>query len=210
MKYNYFGTLEYKFTNYIHLNKPIVIRLDGENVTKNKEIDMLNQDVGEFAYALIMMARILSKKFHTFVYCGMDEIDFIFTDTSGLKERFKNRKVQRLSSIMSQEVFFIFNQYYKYESIYFDAKCFNIPFSKIYSYFIYRQKSAWCVNNTYVAKRHLKKIDYADISLNEICEKLEKKCPEINRDYIYFKQGLIFLGTSNKNPRYFNAEMNCS
>lgn len=205
MGYNYFGKLESNFTTYINLNKPIIIRCDAENVTKNLTLDMLNQNVGEFAYALIYTARELSKKFHTFVFCGTDEIDFIFTDGNNLKERFSNRKTQKIVSIMSQEVFLAFNHFYKYQSIYFDGKCFNIPFSKIYSYFVYRQKSTYCVNNTYLAKRNLDKFEYCNLSLENICKKLKEKCPNINRDYLYFQKGLIFLdGKMIEFEKYFD------
>ena len=83
--------------------------------------------------------------------------------------------------------------FYKKNKIYFDAKTFNIPMEKVYSYIEYRQKSAFCVNTTYLAKRNLRKSDYVNIPLSMITPKLNEYVPYINKDYQYFQKGILYL-----------------
>lgn len=190
--FNYFGMLESKYNRYINWDKPFVVRFDGVNVTKNLDIDMLDVNIGGFAYALIHTARILSKIYHTFVIVESDEISIIFQDTICLKNKFSSNKVQKISSIFSQEVFKIFNSLYSGNTIFFDAKSFNIPSEKIESYIKYREKSAKCVCHTYLAKRYLKKYMYAKQPLHVIIENLDKYC-EIPHNYQYLNQGILYF-----------------
>lgn len=193
MGYNYFGMIEDLYCSKISFFKPIVIRFDAENITKNKEFNILDVSIGDFAYALINTARVLSETYKTYVFCSTDEIDLIFINDTFLHKRFKNRKTQRISSIMSQMLSEVFHSFYKKNKIYFDAKTFNIPMEKVYSYIEYRQKSAFCVNTTYLAKRNLRKSDYVNIPLSMITQKLNEYVPYINKDYQYFQKGILYL-----------------
>ena len=177
MGYNYFGMIEDLYCSKISFFKPIVIRFDAENITKNKEFNILDVSIGDFAYALINTARVLSETYKTYVFCSTDEIDLIFINDTFLHKRFKNRKTQRISSIMSQTLSEVFHSFYKKNKIYFDAKTFNIPMEKVYSYIEYRQKSAFCVN----------------IPLSMITQKLNEYVPYINKDYQYFQKGILYL-----------------
>jgi len=51
----------------------------------------------------------------------------------------------------------------------------------------------------------LDKFEYCNLSLENICKKLKEKCPNINRDYLYFQKGLIFLdGKMIEFEKYFD------
>lgn len=192
MTFNYFESIADKYCRYLSFKKPLVIRFDGVNITKNRGIDMLDVSEGGFAYAIIKTAITLSKKYHAFTFVESDEISLVISDSSSIKRKFSSNKVQKVSSILSQEVFEIFNKLYRGDTVYFDAKAFNIPFEKIESYFIYRQKSALCVCSTYIAKRHLSYDKYCDLKLEQIIHNLDTYCKDIPHDYEYVKEGIIY------------------
>ena len=134
-----------------------------------------------------------------------DEISIIFPDASILKNKFSSNKVQKISSIFSQEVFKIFNSMYSGDTVFFDAKTFNIPFEKIESYIKYRQNSAKCVCHTYLAKRYLKKSQYRDQSLDIIMKNLDQFC-EIPHNSEYMHQGILYYdGEYINREEYFST-----
>ena len=188
MRFNYFKTWENLYCKYFDKNKPLVLRFDAVSTTRSTEINIQHQDVGTFSYALINTAKELSLKYNTIVFCGTDEINLILID---IPQIFNNKKVQRISSVFSQEIFQIFNKYYKEKIIFFDGKCFNIPYDKIVSYIHYRQLSTKLVNYTYFAKRHLKKSQYVNQKLSVIETFVNNTDSYV--DYQYFQEGLTYL-----------------
>lgn len=204
--FNYFGMIEDNYCRYIGFNKPLVVRFDGVNITKNLNINMLDVNPGGFAYALINTARIMSEKYRCFAIAESDEISLVFAEPSMLKRKFSSNKVQKISSIFSQEIFEVFNTIYNGDTVYFDAKTFNIPFDKIESYIKYRQLSAKCVCNTYLAKRYLAPKYYRRRTLTDIIKNLDEHC-EKTHHYEYIMQGILYLnGKYITRESYFSNE----
>lgn len=193
MGFNYFGLIEDKYCYNVTLKKPIIVRLDGKGITKNLQINMLDESYGGFAYAMINTARDISEKYNALVSVSTDEINLIFYDSLVVYEMFKSTKVQKISSLISQEVFAIFNSYYKGNTVFFDARTFNVLDNKIKSYISYRSKTTFCVCNTYVAKRTMPVKDRHGVPLEKLCSILDERYPNIKRDYEYFKSGFIFF-----------------
>lgn len=193
MGFNYFGMIEDIYSTKISTKKPCAIRLDGKNVTKNLNIHMFNENQGGFAYALIETAKELSKRYHALVFVSTDEIDLIFYDSKFLKDKFNSTKTQKISSLISQETFYLFNNKYNYGDIYFDARTFSMPEDKTTSYIKFRIKSTYAVSNTYVAKRNLPVKQRHRVPLKKVCKLLDNKCPNINRHYEYFESGFLFF-----------------
>ena len=193
MGFNYFGIIEDIYSTKISTKKPCAIRLDGKNVTKNLNIHMFNENQGGFAYALIETAKELSKRYHALVFVSTDEIDLIFYDSKFLKDKFNSIKTQKISSLISQETFYLFNNKYNYGNIYFDARTFSMPEDKTTSYIKFRIKCTYAVSNTYVAKRHLPVKQRHRVPLKKVCNLLDNKYPNMNRHYEYFESGFLFF-----------------
>ena len=198
MRFNYFKTIEDKYSCKVSLEKPIIIRLDGKDVTKNPSIDILSTEKKSFSDALKFTAKYLSLKYNCIVICSTDELSCIFLDGNEFKKRFKSNKCQKSSSLLSQEVFLIFNKYYEKSIIFFDARAFNIPRDKIVSYIKYRVISAKNVNITYLSKKafpyilrkNKKMIQLENMLLNTRFSSILNQ-EYINKGYIFFNGEII-------------------
>lgn len=180
--YNFFQNIENKYKTRFSLNKPIVIRLDGKNVCKNPEINLLDETEQQFSFSLINTAKTLSRKFNAICFCSTDEINLLILDSSLLYRYYNTIECQKLSSFISQEVFSIFNTLYIGEKIFFDARTFNIPENKAQSYIFYRAGMAKNVYTVYYAKKLLPpreriniKLDTLDITLKNISEEYRNR-----------------------------------
>lgn len=155
MRESYFGMVENKYSCKVSLNKPIIIRLDGKGVCKNSAINMYNESIGEFAYALKITAKEISRRYHCLVLISSDEISMIFLDSSVFYDKFNSCKCQKSSSLITQEVALLFNYHYNGNFIFFDARTFNINDDKVTSYITFRTKSAKNVSIHYIAKKYI-------------------------------------------------------
>ncbi len=138
---NYFFQIQKKYIMRVSKEKPLVIRLDGKDVTKNKSINIFYEYNGGFAYAMKNSAKYFSKRYSCICVFGSDEISFVFPNPNILiddldsdKSNFSNEII----AIFAQYFFEYFNNLYKGDRIYWHAKCFSIPEGKIQSYIKYR------------------------------------------------------------------------
>lgn len=168
MRESYFGMIENKYSCKVSLNKPIIIRLDGKGVCKNSGIDMYNELPGGFAYALQLTAKEISQRYNSLVLISSDEMSIIFLNTNIFYEKFNSCKCQKSSSLITQDVSLLFNNYYNGNFTYFDARTFNILEEKLLSYILFRTKSAKNVSIHYIAKKYI-----------PFTERKGKKLPEI-------------------------------
>lgn len=168
MRESYFGMIENKYSCKVSLNKPIIIRLDGKGVCKNSGIDMYNELPGGFAYALQLTAKEISRRYNSLVLISSDEMSIIFLNTNIFYEKFNSCKCQKSSSLITQDVSLLFNNYYNGNFTYFDARTFNILEEKLLSYILFRTKSAKNVSIHYIAKKYI-----------PFTERKGKKLPEI-------------------------------
>lgn len=175
MRFDYFKMVEDKYKARISYKRPIIIRLDGKGVCKNKEIEMLNEEEGGFAYALKGLAKFLSRRFKTLCLASSDEVSIIITDTNILKSLYEGDECQKISSLVAQESYVVFNRLYNGEEIKFDARTFNIHENRVKSYVKYRVGSAKNVCAIYVAKTNVNYRERKGKKLNELEELLSDK-----------------------------------
>lgn len=149
---NYFFNIQAKYSMRLSTKKPLVIRFDGKDVTKNKDINLFYNIKYGFIDSLKQSAIHFSKKYHCLAIFGSDEISFIFKDPLILLKdlssdipSYSNETI----SLFSQYFFYFFNNIYTKEKIFFHGKCFSIPEEKIESYIKYRSGIIKNVMTTY-------------------------------------------------------------
>ena len=138
---SYFFQIQSKYSMRVSFKNPLVIRLDGKDVTKNKKYDLLNNYEGNFRNTLEKTAEFFTKKYKCLAILGSDEISFIFTDPlvviSDLdKEKWNTSN--EIISVFSQYFFDYFNEHNKQSKVFWHGKCFSIRNEKINSYIKFR------------------------------------------------------------------------
>ena len=154
---DYFYQIQKKYSMRLSLKEPLVIRLDGKDVTKSKDLNLLYKFKGSFFDAFEESAKYFSKKYNCYSLCGTDEISFVIENPLELFEDLDSDKTNHSNeviSLFSQYFFNYFNKTYNGDNIFFHAKCFSIPSGKINSYIKYRSKSITNVITTYFLKRN--------------------------------------------------------
>lgn len=188
---DYFYQIQKKYSMRVSIKEPLVIRLDGKNVTKNKSIDLMNNYTGSFFDALEKTVEYFTWKYNALAIFGSDEVSFIFTNPMKLMEDMSTEKSnhsQEIISVFSQYIYDYFNQFDQHKKVFWHAKCFSIPKEKINSYIKYRSTSIKNVLVTYFLKTKNVFIS------NEKLPDLEKKCEEFP-DYTKFTkiiEGILY------------------
>lgn len=159
MWHSYFFSIQKKYNMRISKKEPLVIRLDGQNVTKDKTINLIDEYDSSFYKALKETAWYFSKKYNCYSILGSDEISFIFPEPLTLIEEYspdeKSDYSNEITSLFSQYFFDYFNMIYKDKKIFWHAKSFSIPNGKITSYIKYRSNIIENVLTTYFLIRNL-------------------------------------------------------
>lgn len=178
MWHSYFFGLQKKYNMRVSKNKPLVIRLDGQNVTKDKTINLIDDYNESFYKAICDAAWYFSKKYNCYSIFGSDEISFIFPNPQDLIEEYspdeKSDYSNEITSLFSQYFFDYFNNMYKDRKIFWHAKSFSIPSGKINSYVKYRSNIIENVLTTYFLIRN------SSYESNVKLEGNRKKCMKIN------------------------------
>lgn len=154
---DYFYQLQKKYNMRVSTKTPLVIRLDGKDVTKDKNINFIYKYNGSFFEAFEKCAWYFSKKYNCYALFGTDEISFVFPEPMLLIEDLDSDKVNHSNEIIAlfmQYFFDYFNTYYKNGKVFFHGKCFSIPNGKITSYVKYRAMSIKNVLTTYILKKN--------------------------------------------------------
>lgn len=205
---NYFNNIQKKYSMRVSRNLPLVIRLDGKDVTKNKAINMLDRESKDsFTNALEDSVKYFTEKYNCFAIFGSDEVSFICANPTLLLEDMTNDGCNFSNEIISgfsQYFFKYFNEFDKHKVVYWHGKCFSIPEDKIKSYIKYRSKIIQNVMTTYFL---IKQGEYKDK------EKLEiriDKCKELV-GYDAFKdieKGVLYCnGTRINLDKFLNGEI---
>lgn len=167
---SYFFQLQKKYNMRISTKTPLVIRFDGRQITKNRDINLLDNYKGSFLDSLEKTAKYFSEKYHCFSIFGSDEINFIINDPSllilDLEPNDKTTHSQELIALFSQYFFDYFNHFDMNKKIFWHGKCFSIPIGKVQSYIKYRSNIIKNVMVTYFAIRN---------GINDECLGLEEK-----------------------------------
>lgn len=194
--FNYFKTIEDKYKSKISVNKPVVIRLDGRHICSNKSINLLDETNGSFSDVLKKTCEYLSNRFSCIAYFATDEINLIFQKPKFLQMMYESIDTQRIASLISQEVFNYFNKNYEKnvydKTIYFDARCFNIPEWKVASYIRYRRQCSKNVLTTYYAKQKLPYLNRRGLSLKKLEDVLMNKFMDFNTRTSFQIEGGIY------------------
>ena len=174
---SYFFQIQSKYSMRVSFKNPLVIRLDGKDVTKNKKYDLLNNYEGNFRNTLEKTAEFFTKKYKCLAILGSDEISFIFTDPlvviSDLdKEKWNTSN--EIISVFSQYFFDYFNVHNKQSKVFWHGKCFSIRNEKINSYIKFRSSIIKNVMTTYFLSKYNIKMGKEKQEKREIeCKKLQ-------------------------------------
>lgn len=188
---NFYRETENKYKIRLSKNKIVIVRFDGINVTKNKDINLLDTSDASFTSALHKTAKYLSIKYNCICYSGSDEINMIIEDTDHLEKIFKSLDTQKITSKIGQEMFLYFNTNYKgKETIFFDTRTFSIKKSKIESYIKYRKGCILNTMNQYFAKKNLPYKDRINLNKEKLEELLKETSIEFNKLDKYVIEGI--------------------
>ena len=174
---SYFFQIQSKYSMRMSFKNPLVIRLDGKDVTKNKKYDLLNNYEGNFRNTLEKTAKFFTRKYKCLAILGSDEISFIFTDPlvviSDLdKEKWNTSN--EIISVFSQYFFDYFNEHNKQSKVFWHGKCFSIRNEKINSYIKFRSSIIKNVMTTYFLSKYNIKMGKEKQEKREIeCKKLQ-------------------------------------
>lgn len=197
---NYFINIQNKYNMNMNENKPIVIFIDGKDITKSLDHNLIQENKGSFNDIFEQTIKYFSNKFNCLVISGVDEASFIIKDTKKLKKILSTKKfkAQDIVSVFSQLFYKYFNDRYINRPIYWHCKCSNIPYGKINSYIKYRSKTIHELNLTYFLKRRNVQ-DAGKIKLT----KKEEICNKINE---YNKIKRFVKGRLYKNGKMIDIE----
>ena len=174
---SYFFQIQSKYSMRVSFKNPLVIRLDGKDVTKNKKYDLLNNYEGNFRNTLEKTAEFFTRKYKCLAILGSDEISFIFTDPlvviSDLdKEKWNTSN--EIISVFSQYFFDYFNEHNKQSKVFWHGKCFSMRNEKINSYIKFRSSIIKNVMTTYFLSKYNIKMGKEKQEKREIeCKKLQ-------------------------------------
>ena len=181
---NYFGNIENKYNLKMNKNNPVVIFVDGKDITKSYKHNLIDESKNSFNDIFEQTIKYFSMKFECIAISGVDEVSFIFEDPQKLKDFMLKNKfmAQDIVSRFSQHFYKYFNDRYSNGSVYWHCKCSNIPKGKIKSYISYRSLTIFELQLTYFLKRRQIK----DAGKIELSKKIQK-CNEI-ADYMKIKE----------------------
>lgn len=185
---SYFLNIQNKYNLKINVNKPIVIFIDGKDITKNLKYNLIQEDKGSFNDIFEQTITHFSEKFNCIAISGVDEVSFVLKNSKELGE--KMYRAQEIVSLFSQYFYKYFNDKYTNSPVYWHCKCSNIPKGKIKSYIKYRSLTIHELYLTYFLKRKQVK-DAGKIPLNE----KEEKCNEIDeyKEIERYSRGRLYI-----------------
>lgn len=173
--------------------EPLVIRLDGKSVTKNKEHNLMEEVDGSFLQAMKRTIEYFTEKYACYALYGSDEVSFIFTNPVALMadlDSEKDNHSNEIIALFSQYFFQYFNSVNEHRLIFWHAKCFSIPKGKLISYIKFRSRIIENVMVTYFLKRNHK--NNGELTLNEKIEECKKYADyslleKMQKGILYFK-----------------------
>lgn len=178
---NYFYQIRKKYSMRVSTKKPLVINLDGKDVTKNKTLNIIDSYNTSFLSNMDKTVRFFSEKYKCLAIYGADEVSFIFENPMEFIEDLNTDKSTystEIISVFSQYFYDYYNKYDLHRKIFWHGKCFSIQEEKIRSYIKYKSKLIHVLVTTYF----LKKKGIVNAGNIQLREKINM-CMEYN-DYI--------------------------
>ena len=154
---NYFYNIQKKYSMRLSIKEPLVIRLDGKNITKNSDISLMYKSNNSFLDAMEKTVKYFTEKYKCYAIYGSDEVSFIFInpiELMGDLDSDSDNHSNEIISLFSQYFFNYFNKFDKHRLIFWHAKCFSIPKEKLTSYLKYRSRVIENVMVTYFLKKN--------------------------------------------------------
>lgn len=197
---DYFANIRNKYSMRVSKTKPLIIDLDGKNVTSNVNYSLLANQEGSFLYTMEQTVKKFTKDFECMSIFGVDEVSFIFDSAEKIIDRInsnKNFKTDEIISVFSQYFFAEFNKENKEKPIFWHGKCYSIEENKKLSYIKYKSQSILNVFTTYFLKKNGVK-DAGNIKLDkkiEQCNSIDfyKDVEEYSKGILYYKGERISL-----------------
>ena len=187
MYYNYFKNIENKYKKQLSKQKPVVIRLDGRNVTKSGKYNFYSKNL--FSAALESVGTYFVEHFHCIVYIAMDEISFIFENPDDFFAIYEDNNTLYCSNLFLLDFIKLFWTICPNEK--FGVTIFNIEKNKIESYIKYRKSLCYNCAIHYYAKHNIQKQYYVNKKLAEIVDYLKEndlyKNIETKEEFLYGK-----------------------
>lgn len=190
---NYFAQIRKKYSMRISFKEPLVINLDGKDVTKNSTINLLIKHENGFLDSMEKTVEYFTKKYNCISIFGADEVSFIILNPIEFIKDLNsdlNNYSNEIIAVFSQYFFDYFNNISSIEKIFWHGKCFSIPSGKVNSYIKYKSKLIQNVITTYLLKRR----NVTDAGTMESKERI-KKCEEY-KEYKELKKienGILYL-----------------
>ena len=189
---NYFYNIQKKYSMRLSKKEPLIIRLDGKNITKSKDINLMDiSSQKSFMYAMEKSVEYFTRKYKCYAIYGTDEVSFIFKEPLLLMEDLDKDIDDHSNEVVSlfvQYFFHYFNNLDRNKLIFFHAKCFSIPEEKIISYIKYRSRTIENVMITYFLKKN-----NINIGMIKLDEKINE-CKLMDNYYMIkdIKNGILF------------------
>lgn len=153
---NYFYQIRKKYSMRVSLKDPLVINLDGKDVTKNNKINLFIKKKNSFLEIMENTVKHFTSKYKCISIFGADEVSFIFPKPMDLIKSLnsdENNYSNEIIAVFSQYFFNYFNSINENEKIYWHGKCFSIPDTKVNSYIKYKKVLIKNVITTYFLKQ---------------------------------------------------------
>lgn len=157
---DYFGNIRAKYDLRVNPKKPLVIFLDGKNVTTGKDFNLLNSGKDSFIDVMEQTVKYFTYQYDCIAICGVDEVSFIMKSAESIIDKInssRNFRSNEITSVFSQYFFEYFNKINKNNVVYWHAKCYSIPTQKVQSYIKYRSKVIFNTFTTYFLKKNMVK-----------------------------------------------------
>lgn len=190
---DYFGNIRNKYNMRVSKKRPLVIDLDGKNVTTSEIFSLVDDSKDGFLDIMEQTVKHFTAEYNCLAIFGVDEVSFIFENAESIIDKInksKNFKADEIISIFSQYFFEYFNKLNTKQTIYWHGKILSIPEQKIKSYILYKSQSILNVFTTYFLKKNMVK-DAGHIKLDEKI----KLCKENQyyKDIEQYERGIIYL-----------------
>ena len=197
---DYFANIRNKYSMRVSKTKPLIIDLDGKNVTSNAMYSLLDNQKGSFLDIVEQVVKKITYEYECMAIFGVDEISFIFDSATGIIDKInnnKNYKSDEIISIFSQYFFNEFNNLNSKTTIFWHGKCYSIEENKKISYIKYKSQSILNVFLAYFLKKNGIK-DAGNIKLYkklELCNKIDffKDVEQYSKGILYYKGKRIDL-----------------
>ena len=150
---NFFNNIQRKYTMRLSQKSPVVVRLDGKDVTKNPNINLIDISKNGFYDSFKQTAKYFTQKYNCIAILGSDEVSFIIEEPEVLLNDVTSVYSNEVISVFSQYFFQYFSHFDNNKIIFWHGKCFSIPKGKELSYIKYRSRIIENVVTTYFLKR---------------------------------------------------------